>query len=120
MRFVAFFDPAARDDTSSNTAAATGLSRDNPAFDQGFAMSGKNDFACGCLASDRTIDQPHDTAVRLATNNRQFTEIFVKRHEDTFLVPGMGKDCSVTRIGRPTAGPDDVMSGSTQHLGRLP
>jgi hypothetical protein len=39
MRFVAFFDPAARDDTSSNTAAATGLSRDNPAFDQGFARA---------------------------------------------------------------------------------
>jgi hypothetical protein len=31
-----------------------------------------------------------------------------------------GKDCSVTRIGRPTAGPDNVMSGCTQHLGRLP
>ena len=82
-------------------------------------MAGKNDLACGGLADNRTVYQPDNAAVRLAANNCQFTEIFVKRHEDALLVAGSGKDRNVTWIGRPTAGPDDVMPGRPQYVCRL-
>ena len=62
-------------------------------------MSGKNDLACGGLAGNRTVYQPDNAAVR--------------------LVAGSGKDRNVTWIGRPTAGPDDVVPGRPQHVCRL-
>jgi hypothetical protein len=82
-------------------------------------MSGKNDFACGGLASNGTAYQSDNAAMRLAANNCQFTKILVKRHEDALLVACSGKDRSVTWIGRPAAGPDNIVPGRPQHVRRL-
>lgn len=80
-------------------------------------MSGQNEFACGSLSRDGTVHEPDDAAVRLAANDREFTEVFVERHEDASLVAGSGKNSSVTRIGGPGAGPDDIVPGGPKHLG---
>jgi hypothetical protein len=68
-------------------------------------MSGQNEFACGSLSHDGTVHEPDDAAVRLAANDREFTEVLVERHGDASLVAGSCKNSSVSRIaGEPRRG----------------
>ena len=62
----------------------------------------------------RYVNQPENTAVWCAIDNREFSEILVQRDKNTFFGIGGGENIFVSGIFLPVAHPNGVMPGDLQ------
>lgn len=62
----------------------------------------------------RNVNQPENTAVWCAIDNREFSEILVQRDKNTFFGIGSGENILVSGIFLPVAHPNGVMPGDLQ------
>jgi hypothetical protein len=65
---------------------------------------------CALLARAE-VDETHDAAVRYASSDRQFAEIFVERDEHTLFPVRLRQDVFITWVLRQITGPKHVMAG---------
>ena len=56
--------------------------------------------------------------VRQLADNGELSKVLVEGHQDPALAEGPGEDLLVAGVGRPVAGPDDVMAGRAKASGR--
>jgi hypothetical protein len=92
----------------SNSQAARLGANDRTRRQLGF-MAGKNLLADGSLLTSGNADEPNYAAVRPAAQHGQLAEVFVQSHEYAALLVGHSKNFFVARIGRPIAGPNDIV-----------
>ena len=62
----------------------------------------------------RNVNQPENTAVWCAIDNREFSEILVQRDKNTFFGIGSGENILVSGIFLPVAHPNGIMPGDLQ------
>jgi hypothetical protein len=58
----------------------------------------------------RPINQANDTGMRLISDDRKFSKVFIESHKNTPLLMGAGKNFVIAWINIPNSSPDDVMS----------